>query len=111
MYYSSNFLFLITSFCLVNSLEGVSSTMKCLFGLPHDLDGAGMSPDGMIKDVLELINLLDHRSTEDSLLSNKKISLLQVSTNTLFLLQFSVWHLTHEGMLFILFAICRLKNH
>lgn len=58
------------------SLEGVSM-IKCLFGLPYDQDGAVMSPVGAMKDVLDMMTLLDHRTNDDSLSSNEKMSLLQ----------------------------------
>ncbi|ONK69373.1 uncharacterized protein A4U43_C05F22180 [Asparagus officinalis] len=48
------------------SLEGISM-IKFLFGLPYGQDVTSMPPDGMLKDVLELLTLLNDRTADDSL--------------------------------------------
>ncbi|KAJ6813815.1 uncharacterized protein M6B38_141565 [Iris pallida] len=95
----------LSALCLCmgsENLEGLSM-LKWLFGLPYDLEGDCLSPDERMNDVLELVERLDQRPTEDDIVpSNKKITLHQVKESVrlmLELLQSSVSSSTLEEAL------------
>lgn len=64
---------------LFNSMEG-TFVLRFLFGLPRDLNDGDDCPEEYLKDVQQLLPILDLRMSEDDSepFSNMKITILQV---------------------------------